>query len=326
MRPAAELAPRPIEIEPGIFLLDLAFQGTPGVIGAFLFADGPEPALVETGPTSTLDALIEGIRSAGVEPERITRLLVTHIHLDHAGAAGSLVRRLPHARVLVHPAGAPHLVDPSKLMASATRIYGDRMDSLWGEMVPVPADRLVVLDDGDLVPAGGRTLRALATPGHARHHHAFHGPEAGLVFTGDVAGVRLGGSSYIRPPTPPPELDLDGWLASIDRLRPLRPRRLLLTHFGAYEDPDTHFDHLIAQLFGWAGWTASRLDDESDTTSIAAELRRKGDAELAAAGGGELIRAYELATPYQMTVDGYARYLRRREAAPPGRTHRQPPS
>ncbi|HEX5387310.1 MAG TPA: MBL fold metallo-hydrolase [Gemmatimonadales bacterium] len=302
----------PVEIAPGVFQLDLNFQGEPGVIAAYLFADRPDATLIETGPTSTVETLLAGVRAAGVEPERITQLVVTHIHLDHAGASGSLLRRLPRARLFVHPAGAKHMIDPSKLMASASRIYGDRMDALWGEMVPVPADRLVVLQDGDTVRTGRRTLTALATPGHARHHHAYHEPEGALVFTGDMAGVRLGGSSLIRPPTPPPDIDLDAWLASVARLRALRPRRLYLTHFGGYAEPEAHFDRLIAQLFDWAGWTEAQLEREPDTTKVAAALARKGDAEITAAGVEPLTRAYELASPYQMGVDGYARWLQKR--------------
>lgn len=307
--------PRVAQVEPGVFLIDLGFQGVPGVIGASLIVDGDDVALIETGPTSTAETLLAGVRAAGFDPEQISQVLVTHIHLDHAGGAGWLLQRLPRARLFVHPVGAPHLVDPSKLMASATRIYGDRMDSLWGAMIPVPPDRLTTLNDNDTVRVGHRVLRALDTPGHAWHHLAFHDSAADLVFTGDVAGVRLGGSAHLRPPTPPPDIDLERWQMSIARLRALRPRRLYLTHFGGYDEVDAHLDLLLRQLFSWTGWTEARLAAESATTALARELQRRGDAEIAEAGVPNLTAAYELATPYQMTVDGLARYLRKRGKA-----------
>jgi glyoxylase-like metal-dependent hydrolase (beta-lactamase superfamily II) len=306
-------APTTQQIEPGIFLIDHRFLGVPGVIASYLVADGDDLALIETGPTTTLETLLEGVRACGYDPEAITRVLVTHIHLDHAGSAGVLLQRLPRARFHVHPVGAPHMVDPSKLLVSATRIYGDRMQQLWGEILPVPQDRLEITEDGAEIRVGRRVLRALDTPGHAFHHLAFHEPEVGAVFTGDVAAVRLGGSSYVRPPTPPPELDLELWMQSVARLRALDAQRLLLTHFGAYDDVDRHLDELLARLFGWAGWVEARLAQEPDTTRIAAELREKGDAEIRQAMGEEgLPQGYELATNYQMTVDGYARYFRKR--------------
>jgi glyoxylase-like metal-dependent hydrolase (beta-lactamase superfamily II) len=301
------------EVEQGVFLIDQQFLNVPGVVASYLVADGDEAALIETGPTTTLDTVLAGVRSAGFDPEQITRVLVTHIHLDHAGAAGVLLRRLPRARLHVHPVGAPHLVDPSKLLASATRIYGDRMERLWGEIVPVPDDRVEPTPDGAEIRVGRRTLRAVDTPGHATHHLAYHEAESGVVFTGDVAAVRLRGTGYVRPPTPPPELDLELWMASIARLRSLDAKQLLLTHFGAYADVDHHLDQLIARLFRWAGWAEVRLRQESDTAALTEELRAWGDAELRAiAGDDSLLHPYELATNYRMTVDGFARHFRRR--------------
>lgn len=300
-------------IEPGIHQIDHRFLDVPGVIASYLVVDGDEVALIETGPTTTVETLLAGIAAAGVDPEAVTRVLVTHIHLDHAGAAGVLLRRLPRARLYVHEVGAPHLVDPSRLLISAARIYGDQMERLWGEILPVPAERVEVVTDGTEIAIGRRILRALDTPGHANHHLAFHEPDAGIVFTGDVAAVRLAGTDYVRPPTPPPELDLEKWMESVARLRSLGARRLALTHFGVYDDVDLHLDRLIARLWEWAGWTEARLATEPDTARVAAELGERGDAELRAlAGSDSLARPYELATNYQMTVDGFARYFRKR--------------
>ena len=307
------MAPMVQELEPGTFQIDLQFQGVPNVIAAYLLEGRHGLTLVETGPTTTLAALLDGIRAAGYDPEQVTQLVVTHIHLDHAGAAGVLLKQLPRARLLVHRVGAPHLIDPARLLASAGRIYGDRMDELWGEVHPCPADRVVALDDGDVIEAGGRTLRAIATPGHASHHHAFHDLSTGAVFTGDVAGIRINGRPYVYPPTPPPDIDLAQWRQSVARLRALRPKRLYLTHFGAADDPDWHFDDLLCRLFLWAGWAGARLAAEPDTTAVAGELQSLADAELVEVTGDEgALQPYWLASgSYQMTVDGLARYFRR---------------
>ena len=306
------------QLEPSLFEIDLRFQGMAGVIASYLLADGDDLALVETGPGSTIDALLAGIRAAGFEPAAIRRLAVTHIHLDHAGAAGSLLRRFPNARLSVHRIGAPHLADPSKLLASATRIYGDAMDRLWGEILPVPTERMDVLDDGDELQAGGRTLRAYYTPGHASHHAAYHDVERGTVFTGDVAGIRLTRDPYVGPPTPPPDIDLELWHESVARLRSLEPRRLYLTHFGAYDDPEWHFDDFLSRLSRWTGWVEERLAVEPDTAVLATELRRMQRDELADTSDGDpeaLSEAYELASPSKMNVDGLARYLKKRASA-----------
>ncbi len=306
------MGPTVRELEPGTFQIDLRFQGVASVIAAYLLVGRDGLALIETGPTTTLDALFDGIRIAGHDPEQVTRLIVTHIHLDHAGAAGVLLEQLPRARVLVHRVGAPHLIDPSRLLASAGRIYGERMGELWGEVRSCPADRVIALDDGDLVEAGGRVLRAVATPGHAAHHHAFLDVTTGAVFTGDVAGIRINGRPYSFPPTPPPDLDLALWRQSIARLRALRPRRLFLTHFGPVDDPDWHFDDLLCRLFLWAGWAGARLASEADTAAVAAELQSIADAELAqVTGDQDALRPYLLAAGgYKMSIDGLARYFR----------------
>lgn len=303
------------QLEPGIFIIDHHFQGVPGVIASYLLAGENDLTLIETGATPTIETLLAGVRAAGFVPEEITQLAVTHIHLDHAGSAGVLMRRLPKARLLVHPFGAPHMIDPTKLMASATRIYGERMEELWGEVAPVPADRVDILEDGARFQAGGRELVALHTPGHAMHHIAYHDVATNAVFTGDVAAVRLDSAPYVRPPTVPPELDLILWRESVQRLRALNPNRFYLTHFGAFDDISWHLDDLLCRLFFWSGWTDVRLESESDTSIVTEQLRRLGDAEIVAACGDDrLVRPYEVATSYQMTVDGIARYLNKRRS------------
>jgi glyoxylase-like metal-dependent hydrolase (beta-lactamase superfamily II) len=303
-------------LDEGLALIDLHFQGQPGVIGAYLIEDAGETALIEIGPGSTLETLLEGLREAGVAPQEISKILVTHIHLDHAGAAGSFIRRYPHAQLYVHENGAPHMVDPERLLASATRIYGDMMGPLWGEFLPVPEENVHVLTDGETIAVGNRTLTEYFTPGHASHHVIYHDADRGQVFTGDVAAVRLQGYGYVRPPTPPPDLDLEAWGESIERIRGLGPSSLYLTHFGPFTDVDRHLREASGRLLAWADVVRHAVEIGQDRPAIVDNLTLRGDAEiLQESRDAEAIRRYELATPYGMTVDGYLRYLRKREQA-----------
>jgi glyoxylase-like metal-dependent hydrolase (beta-lactamase superfamily II) len=305
------------EESPGVHRIDLNWNGLPGQVASYLVDGGSELAVVESGPGSTLPTLLDGVRSLGREPEEITHVLVTHVHLDHAGGAGALLRHASRARVYVHPRGARHLLDPSRLLASAALLYGDRMDELWGEMAPVPHDRLAVLEDGAEVRVGGRRLVAVDTPGHAGHHHAFHDPDAGLVFTGDVAGIRLGGARYVAAPTPPPEIDLDAWAKSLDRLRALRPRMLLPTHFGGVDDPGWHLDDLAARLAGWARWMETQAAAGVAGSALAAALRERATADLlAATESQDTARAYAVLVPYPMMAAGLERWYARHRVSP----------
>lgn len=299
---------------PGVTRIDHGWGG-PGFIASYLVEDGGQLALVEAGPASTLDALLGGIRAAGHDPADLDHVLLTHIHLDHAAAAGRLAQIAPNAAVHVHPLGARHLADPSRLLASAARLYGDRMDAMWGTMLPVPAERIRTPADGDAIRVGGRSLVALQTPGHAIHHFAFHDPDAGLVFTGDVGGIRLGGARHVRPPTPPPEVDTPEWLASIDRLRGLQPRMLLPTHFGGIDDAAWHLDDLEARLRDWTHWAAANA--AGDPAALTDDLRRRGDAELLrATGDADLVRRYAESIPYDMMAAGLLRQARTRAESP----------
>ena len=305
-----------VEIAPGVTQIDHHFRGSPGVIASYLLHDGEDLTLVEAGPASTTDTLLAGIRAAGFDPERITRILLTHVHLDHAGAAGILVRRFPRAQVYVHPAGVRHLVDPSRLLASATRIYGALMQPLWGDVLPVPAERVVALADGESLPASGRTLRAVDTPGHAKHHLSFFDASTSALFTGDVAGIRLGPTPHVRPPTPPPDLDPPLWLKSIARIRALRPARLYLTHFGGFDDVDWHLDDLMARLFTWTGAVRAQLEHGAAPSDIVGMLRRWDAPALA---DPAVTARYEKAGNYDMSVNGFVHYFERnaRNAASP---------
>jgi glyoxylase-like metal-dependent hydrolase (beta-lactamase superfamily II) len=293
-------------------IIDLHFQGTPKVIAAYLLETDDGLALIETGPSSTLDALEVGIESLGREIADIRHLLITHIHLDHAGAAGLLMRRNPEARLYVHEVGAPHMVDPTNLIRSATRIYGDRMDVLWGAFVPVPAERVVAVSDGGTVDIGGRTLDVLYTPGHASHHVAFHDTRHNLAFTGDVAGIRIPPSPDVLPPTPPPDVDIPLWHASVARLRELTPARMLLTHFGVVNDVQKHLDLLDTRLDEWLALIESLVTGGLDRDTIVERLKAHVAAQMEADGMTSVSQQTALATPYGMAVDGLLRFLKKR--------------
>lgn len=291
-----------------LILIDTGYCGTPAAIGAYLLL-GERPALVETGPASTVEAVLEGVWAAGLDPSDLRAVAVTHIHLDHAGAAGALLRRLPHLDVYVHPVGAPHLVDPSRLITSARRLYGDDLDMLLGAPEPVPARQVHLLEDGAQVMLGSRRLRSLDTHGHAGHHLALLDESSGDLFTGDAAGICLPGSRYVLPPTPPPELDVPTWDATLARLRALRPRRLLLTHFG----PHTWCDELLAQmqarLPAAVELVRSALDSGLGEEAIVERLRATG-ASAAAADGPDAAGRMETVMPSRMNALGLIRYVK----------------
>jgi glyoxylase-like metal-dependent hydrolase (beta-lactamase superfamily II) len=290
--------------------IDLNFLGTEKVIASFLLLGGNSAAIVETGPTSCLEHLQAGLKANGVSPEDVWEVLLTHIHLDHAGASGHLAGLLPNATFYVHELGYPHLADPSKLVTSATRIYGERMDELWGEARPVPEERLVVLGDGEEVGAAGGRLVAHDTPGHAYHHLAYLEPDSGSLFAGDVAGIRLPGQSYVRPPTPPPEIDVEAWVRSIENIRKMAPVTLHPTHFGSYEDVDRHLSELEQRLQDWLLFVEGRSHEGASREEISEELRTKGDAEMLAEGADpEESERYDLAGNYEMLTAGILRYV-----------------
>jgi glyoxylase-like metal-dependent hydrolase (beta-lactamase superfamily II) len=292
-----------------IDVLDLEFQGTPHVIAAFLLRGPRGAALVESGPSTTLDALLRSLRQHGVEPEEIRDVLLTHIHLDHAGAAGWWGRR--GARIHVHPNGLPHLVDPTKLLASAARIYGDRMETLWGEVLPVPADRVVAVADRAELDIVGLPIRALDTPGHAGHHLTFHLGD--IAFGGDAAGIRLPGETWIDLPAPPPEFDLEAWRHTLERLRGAGARTLYRTHFGPGGSVDEELEVFGSLLEAGAEWVREMIERGLERERMIEEFAGRMRARATAQGvDAATARAYELANPREMSVDGIARYWKRR--------------
>ena len=244
---------------PGV--IDLQFLGRPGRIAAGAIQTPAGALVVDPGPASCLPSLIGGLAGLGIAPRDLHGLLLTHIHLDHGGAAGALVRQYPHVKVYVHPRGAPHLLDPAKLLASAARLYGDQMDRLWGEFAAVPAANLVVPADGDGLDFGGARFDVAYTAGHASHHACYRDRRSGVVYAGDTGGIRVGPSAYVLPPTPPPDIDVRAWQESVARLRAWEPSGVFVTHFGLYRDAGAHFDALSRELEAWDELAGTILAD-----------------------------------------------------------------
>ncbi|MBL8095454.1 MAG: MBL fold metallo-hydrolase [Anaerolineales bacterium] len=283
-----------------IDVLDLDFRGSPRAVAAFLIK-GPEGAvLVECGPGSTLPALERGLAAHALRPADIRAVLLTHIHLDHAGAAGWWAQH--GADIYVHAFGAPHLIAPEKLLASATRIYGDQMDVLWGPYLASPAERVHALSGGETVAVAGLNFTAHDTPGHARHHLVWQLDD--LAFVGDVAAIRIGGGRHIRIPSPPPEFEREVWLASIARMRALAFSRLYLTHFGALSDVDTHWQRVAALV-------DEQAELARDLPERATLLQRLIDFDNRDLSDDER-EQYNNAGPIGMSADGLLRYWKRK--------------
>ena len=279
-------------------LIDVRHLGRERVIGCWDLGG----ALVDPGPESCIEALIDGLES---EPEA---LLLTHIHLDHAGASGALVERFPKLEVWVHSRGAPHLADPTRLLGSAERIYGDDMQRLWGRVVPVPKENLRVLEGGETVEVAGRELEVTYTPGHASHHVVYLDRTDGNAYVGDVAGVRIPPCEFIRPPTPPPDIDVEAWEASIDAVAAMRPARLGLTHFGSVDDPAPHLDRMKDRLREQADLVRGLLDDLGDTDEAAAAFVEETDRLTRASCDPETAQVFEQGAPRTQLWSGLRRY------------------
>ena len=240
------------EIGPGVHQVDTLLGGWERVTAGYL-VDGPAPVLVETGSQTSVPSLLATLGDMGLAANDLSAVIVTHIHLDHAGGVGDVAAAFPAATVYVHERGARHLVDPSKLVASAAMVYGELLDTLYGRLTPTEASRVQVLDDGATVDVGGgRTLTAVDSPGHAKHHLAVHDSESGILFAGDAVGVRLPDAGVLRPSTPPPDFDLDQALASLKKFAARRPTGVALAHFGLVPDPLDSLDEAEAVLRKWA--------------------------------------------------------------------------
>jgi glyoxylase-like metal-dependent hydrolase (beta-lactamase superfamily II) len=273
--------------------LDLHHQGAERVIGAYLVETDDGPAVFDCGPSSCVEELKARLREHGLELEDVRHLLLSHIHLDHAGAAGVLVREHPALQVHVSEIGAPHLADPSRLEASARRLYGDAFDDLWGELAPVPEANLRVVGDEVL------GLACFPTPGHASHHVCYLGAD-GTLYAGDAAGVRIQPHRAVLPPTPPPEFDLDAWLRTLDEIDRRRPARLALVHFGVADDVERHLAELRARLVRWV--EQKGVTEEEFTQSVSSDVESG-------------LEEYERAMPFWQSYAGLERYWEKHRAA-----------
>lgn len=272
--------------------LDLRHLGHERVIGSYLLETEDGLALQDCGPTTCVPELKARLAERGLELPDVRHLVLSHIHLDHAGAAGALVREHPGLQVHVSEIGAPHLVDPSRLERSARRLYGDDFDRLWGELVPVPSENVHIVGDQTL------GLATFPSPGHASHHVCYLDPE-GTLYAGDAAGVRIRPSEFVLPPTPPPEVDLEAWERTIDELERREPSRMALIHFGVFEDVERHLEELRRRLHEWAERVRAGATEEQFAAMAAGDLA----ADQA---------AYEQAMPFWQSYAGLKRYWEKR--------------
>jgi glyoxylase-like metal-dependent hydrolase (beta-lactamase superfamily II) len=296
-----------------VHIIDTRQLGRAGIVAATVLETDDGLALFDTGPESTFDNVVAGLGQAGFGAEDVRHVFLSHIHFDHAGAAwrfGASRTGGKGATVYVHPRGAPHLIDPAKLIESAMRIFGDDMQRLWGKIAPVPADRVKIVQDNEVVRVGQFEIRAIETPGHASHHHVYHWDDN--VFGGDIAGVRIGAGPPI-PPFVPPELHIESWLESIHKIRALNCARLYLPHFGKidYSIPD-HLDALEERLNCWSEWLRDKIRDGLDELRLISEFAEYEQIDLRAWGATEDdVQGYEAADPSYMAVAAAIRYWRK---------------
>jgi glyoxylase-like metal-dependent hydrolase (beta-lactamase superfamily II) len=291
-----------------IHILDTRQLGHVGIVAATALETNDGIALFDTGPESTFDNVIVDLRKAGFEAKDIRHVFLSHIHFDHAGAAWRFAEL--NAKIYVHPRGASHLIDPTKLIASAVRIFGNDMERLWGRIGPIPAERVKILEDNEIVRVPPFEIRAIATPGHASHHHVYHWDDN--VFGGDVAGVRIGNGPPI-PPFVPPELHVESWLESIHKIRALKPSNLYLPHFGKVNaDVPDHLDALEERVNCWSEWLRDKIRAGSNEQRLRAEFAEYEHSDLRAWGASEEdVQGYEAADPSYMAVGAAIRYWKK---------------
>ena len=298
----------------GLDYVDLNFLGAPEIIATAVLHGPSGVALIDPGPSTTQENLKAALRRKGIGIGDVRQILLTHIHLDHAGVTGTLVRENPDIEVFVHERGAPHMIDPSKLLASAGRLYGADMDRLWGDFVAVPAARIKPLKGEEHITAGGRDLHVAYTPGHASHHVSYFDTSSRIAFVGDTAGIRRGNGNYVMPPTPPPDIDLDAWRTSEDRILSWDPDTLFLTHFGPFHGARVHFQEMFARLEVWSALVRGLVAD----TSLDEERRmqtfvKEALMDLKRQVGEQQAEQYNRAGRLDYSWQGLSRYWRKRK-------------
>jgi len=308
------------DVASGVTAIDTFMGGRERYTAAYLL-HADEPTLVETGPGTSVEPDARALETLGIGPASLAHIVLTHIHLDHAGGVGALAARYPRATVWVHERGARHLVDPERLVASATRVYGqDRMASLFGPVEAVPAERVRVLADGAILGIGGRSLLALDTPGHASHHVSLVDSTTGVVFTGDALGIHVPDLPVLRPATPPPEFDLELAVSSIERIREASSSTLLFAHFGPIADVDRTCDLAIRRLRDWTDAVRGAMRSTSDLDEIVEALSREAARETVTGAEAQLdLDRLETLAGIRMNATGIVRYLTKvaeRDAGP----------
>jgi glyoxylase-like metal-dependent hydrolase (beta-lactamase superfamily II) len=309
MRPAVR------DLGEGRQLLDLDFRDTEGLVAAYLLPEDEGYTLIETGPSTCREALLAAVGRAGVDVQEVRHVFVTHIHLDHSGGLGAVSGSFPNASFYAHEVGVPHLVDPTRLIASARRAWGAAADPLWGVIAPVPAARIFPLRGGERFPLRGGELRVIATPGHARHHLAFFDTRIQGIFTGDGAGVRLEHSTHLRPAVPPPDLDLEDLFASLEAMRRTEPRLVLFSHFGPSPDGAADLARYRTVVEQWRDVALAAARERPDPEFVTERLREYDAATLDSAAPDDresLISGYELA------ARGFLRYFETHGLIGPG--------
>ncbi|RRR74404.1 MAG: MBL fold metallo-hydrolase [Candidatus Viridilinea halotolerans] len=294
-----------------VLILDTHHMGRPHVVATYVLL-GAEPALVDPGPAGTLPNVEAALAQHNMSLADIKHLIVTHIHLDHAGASGAILERNPNIRVHVHERGAPHLIDPSRLVNSAGMLWGDQLETLWGRTIPVPVSAIETLVGGEQLRLGGRTLRAYDAPGHARHHLVWYDEASGAAFVGDNAGVRLPTERFTRPATPPPDVDIEAWLRTLDMIGTLNPQWIMLTHFGAYADVNFHLADMRERLVHWAELVREGMASGASEAEQIAALEAQALQEAAHLNAEEQAALTQQSGDVVLSWRGLARYWTKR--------------
>jgi glyoxylase-like metal-dependent hydrolase (beta-lactamase superfamily II) len=296
-------------------LIDVEYLGHPKVIAACLIEGEGNVAIVDPGPASAVATLRSKLNQLGLGVAGLNTILLTHIHLDHAGATGTLVQENPRICVYVHERGAPHMIDPARLLESARRLYGDEMERLWGEFLPVPAANVTPLAGGEWLSVGSRQLEVVYTPGHASHHVSYFDTANGFAFVGDTAGIRIANGQTILPITPPPDIDLESWAKSWEQIQARRPERLFLTHFGAADRVGEHLATLREHLEEWSLDVRESLKDGQNDAERAAQFAQQVTTKLRRRISEQDANRYAKGAALELCWYGLARYWRKRAAS-----------
>jgi glyoxylase-like metal-dependent hydrolase (beta-lactamase superfamily II) len=300
---------------PSITTLDNLWTGRPHTIAAGLLESDGHRFIVDPGPGSTLETFHQQLQAHSLGVGHLDAILLTHIHLDHAGATGALVRENPRLAVYVHKLGAPHMIEPSKLLASAQRLWPNDLQRLFGEALPVPAENLRILEGGETLTLGSRKLEVVYTPGHASHHVSYFDQAEGVAFVGDTAGVRIEGNSFAMPATPPPDIDLEIWEKSFAAILERKPARLFLTHYGYSDNPAEHILLFRERLHRWAALTAEILRTAANDSAAMDAFMSATYAEISKHLPGDEADHYAFSAGLNLSFLGLARYQRKRSAA-----------